>query len=48
MFEGEYLNNKKWSGIGFNILGNKELEIKNGSGKGKEFNTIGKLNYEGE
>ena len=28
-FEGEYLNGKKWSGKGYNMIGNLAYEIKN-------------------
>ena len=35
-FEGEYLNGKIWNGIGYNINGNIEFEIKDGKGNCKE------------
>ena len=31
-FEGEYSNGRIWEGIGYNINGEKEFEIKNGKG----------------
>ena len=30
LFEGEYFNGKRWNGLGYNINGNLEYEIKNG------------------
>ena len=30
LFEGEYLNGKRWNGLGYNINGKLEYEIKNG------------------
>ena len=47
-FEGEYLNGKKWSGIGYNVNGKKEFEIKDGIGNIKEYNDNGELIFEGE
>ena len=35
-YEGEYLYGRKWNGKGYNKKGNKEWEIKNGKGQGKE------------
>ena len=32
VFEGEYLNGKKWNGIGYEIDSNKTYELKNGKG----------------
>ena len=49
LFEGEYLNNKKWNGKEFNIDGHLEFELKNEVGKVKEYSFYdGKLEYEGE
>ena len=54
IFEGEYLNGKKWNGNlkEYNDYGNLEFEGKylNGerNGKGKEYNNNGKLIFEGE
>ena len=47
-FEGEYLNGKKWIGKGFNNKGEIDFEIKEGNGKGREYNYDGKLKFEGE
>ena len=47
-FEGIYKEDLKWEGIGYNINGNKEFEIKYGNGKFKEFEQDGKLWFEGE
>jgi len=49
LFEGEYLCGKRWNGKGYNKNGNIEFEIKDGNGKGKEYNSNnGKLIFEGE
>ena len=48
-FEGEFKNGNKWNGIGFNLDGKKELELKNGEGKGKEYNyKADEIEFEGE
>ena len=48
-FEGEYLNGKKWSGIGYDSQGVQEYEIKEGKGVAKEFDWLnGNLIYEGD
>ena len=47
-YEGEYLLNKKWNGIGFNENGNKIYQIINGNGKVLEYNPNGHLIFEGE
>ena len=47
-FEGEYLNDKKWNGIGYNINGEKQYEIKNGTGYIYEYDRYNKLLFEGE
>ncbi len=47
-FEGEYLNGLKWNGIIYNYNKDYNLEIKNGNGKGREYNKDGKLMFEGE
>ena len=36
VFEGEYLNGKRWNGKGYNF-GHLEYELKNGCGKVKEY-----------
>ena len=48
IFEGEYLNGKKWNGKGFNINNEIEYEIKDGNGKVKEYYNNGNLKFEGE
>jgi antitoxin component YwqK of YwqJK toxin-antitoxin module len=49
LFKGEYFNLKKWSGVGYNITGNKEFEIKYGKDKLKEYNRENNiLLFEGE
>ena len=48
VYEGDYLNGKKWNGKGFNNNGILEFEIINGNGKGKEYYDNGKLKFEGE
>ena len=48
VFEGEYLNDKRWNGRFYNINGNIEYEIKDGKGKGKEYYNDGKLKFHGE
>ena len=47
-FEGEYLNDKKWNGKGYDINGNIIYELNNGNGKIKEFDYNNKLIFEGE
>ena len=47
-FEGEYLDDKKWNGKGYNINGDIEFEIKEGKGHGKEYFDNGDLEFEGE
>ena len=37
MFEGYYLNNKKWNGRGYDIKGNIIYELINGKGIVKEY-----------
>jgi len=48
MFDGVYLNEKRWNGKGYNKDGITEFEIKNGNGKGKEYYKNGVLKLEGE
>ena len=36
-FKGNYFNGKIWNGIGYNDKKEKEFEIKEGNGKGKEY-----------
>ena len=47
-FKGEYLNGKRWNGIIYNYLGDREMEIKYGKGKAKEFYENGVLLFDGE
>ena len=47
-FEGEYLFNEKWNGKGYDENGNIIYELKNGNGKGKEYDIFGNLEFEGE
>ena len=47
-FEGEYLNGEKWNGIGYDINGEKQYEIKNGRGYIYEYDDYNKLAFEGE
>ena len=48
IFEGKYLNGKRWNGNGYNINGNIEFQIKEGKGNIKEYNDYGNLEFEGE
>ena len=48
IFEGEYKDDKKWNGKGYDEDGNVIYEINNGNGKIKEYNNYGKLIFEGE
>ena len=48
-YEGEYKEGKIWSGKGYNKDGKKEFEMKNGNGKGKEYNQYsGIIIFEGQ
>ena len=47
IFEGEFISNKKWSGKGYNEKNEIEYEIKDGTGKVKEYFND-KLIYDGE
>ena len=48
-FKGEYLFDKKWDGKGYDENGNVIYELKNGTGKVKEYDSYnGKLKFEGE
>ena len=48
MFEGIYLNDKKWEGKGYDKNNNIIYELKDGQGFIKEYNYKGKLIFEGE
>ena len=44
LFEGEFYDNKKWNGKGYNYDGNLEFQLKDDNGKIKEYdNNKGKL-----
>ena len=47
-FKGEFLNDKKWNGIGYDENGNIIYRIKNGNGKVKEYDNKDNLKFEGE
>ena len=42
-FKAEYFYENKWSGQGYNIIGEIDFEIKEGNGKVKEYNQTAKL-----
>ena len=46
-FEGIYMENMKWEGKGFNINGEFEYEIKNGTGHIIQYNEVGNFKFEG-
>ena len=46
IFEGEYLNGKKWNGIGY--CGKEKYEWKGGNGFMKEYNIYNSLDFEGQ
>ena len=46
IYEGEYLNGKKWNGIIYNKINNSSFTIKNGNGK--KYDTRGNLLFDGE
>ena len=47
-YEGEYLYNKKWNGKGYDKDGNIIYDLKNGTGKVKEYVEGNKLIFEGD
>ena len=47
-FEGEYLCDKKWDGKGYDENGNILYELNKGTGKVKELNKFGGLEFSGE
>ena len=49
LFEGEYLNDHKWNGIGYDPKGNIIYELFNGNCKSefKEYNHDGTIDFEG-
>ena len=46
-YEGDYVI-KKYNGKGYDENGNIIYELKNGTGKGKEYDYSGNLRFEGE
>jgi len=49
LFEGEYVNDKKWIGTGYDKNGNAIYTLNNNiNGHGKEYNCNGQLIFEGE
>ena len=46
-YEGEFLFDKKWNGKGYDRNGNIVYELKNGTGKVKEYDNDRKLIFEG-
>ena len=48
VYEGEYLNNKKWNGRGYDKNCNIICKLINGKGKVKEYYDNGKLKFESE
>ena len=48
IFEGEYLNDKKWTGKGYDQKGNIIYELIDGKGKIKEYCENEDFSYEGE
>ena len=47
-FEGEFMNDKKWNGKGYDAKGNKTYELKNGKGKIWEYYKNGNKEFEGD
>ena len=47
IYEGEYLNGKKWNGKRYDDKNNILYELKNGEGYIKEYDSFGKLEFEG-
>ena len=47
-FKGEYLDERRWNGKGYNIDGVLQFEIKDGKGHIKEYNQDGEMEFEGE
>ena len=48
IFEGEYKNNKRWNGKGYDTNNNIVYEIQNGNGYIREYSDKDKLKFEGE
>ena len=48
-YQGEYKEGKIWNGKGYDINGKLEFEVKDGNGKGKEYQICsGNIIFEGE
>ena len=47
-FDGEFKNNKKWNGFGYDKKGKITYQLINGNGIIKEYDDDGYLKYEGE
>ena len=47
IFEGEYLNDKRWNGNGYDICDDIIYTLKEGNGPVKEYNSNGTLKFEG-
>ena len=47
IFEGEFLNGKRWNGNGYDFKGNIVYKLKNGNGFVKEYNPDNSLLFEG-
>ena len=48
IYEGEYYEEKKWTGKGYDENGNIIYELNNGNGRMKEYGYNGRLRYDGE
>ena len=48
LFKGEYLNDKKWEGKGYNIIKDEVYELKDGKGLIKEYFIDNTLKFEGQ
>ena len=48
MYKGEYLDNKKWNGKGYDKNGKIIYELVNGNGKVIEYHPCGEIKFEGE
>ena len=46
MFEGEYLNGKRWNGKGYNKKDKVEYQITNGTGYIKDYDNDGESKFE--
>ena len=48
IFEGEYINEQRWNGKGYDEIKKRVYEFKKGKGYLKEYDKEGKLVFEGE